>query len=143
MTVASVTTDIHIGPYIIPSNAQNMIMNNYAERNKISIELVIPEPMKSNSLATLLWIHEERRLTNVILCSIYQLPQNKIDFKKLVSKMNNIKFHFAIEGINGNGELFLNEIFEEVKYFLKAEKIDSKESSWIELSDLVFKKTNF
>ena len=39
MTVASVTTDIHIGPYIIPSNAQNMIMNNYAERNKISIEL--------------------------------------------------------------------------------------------------------
>ena len=73
--------------------------------------------MKSNSLATLLWIHEERRLTNVILCSIYQLPQNKIDFKKLVSKMNNIKFHFAIEGINGNGELFLNEIFEEVKYF--------------------------
>ncbi len=143
MTVASVTTDIHIGPYIIPSNAQNMIMNNYAERNKISIELVIPEPMKSNSLATLLWIHEERRLTNVILCSIYQLPQNKIDFKKLVSKMNNIKFHFAIEGINGNGELFLNEIFEEVKYFLKAEKIDSKKSSWIELSDLVFKKTNF
>ena len=53
MTTASVTTDIHIGPFIIPSNAQNMIMNNYADRNKIKIELLIPEPMKSNSLSTL------------------------------------------------------------------------------------------
>ena len=30
MSVATVTTDIKIGPYKIPSNGQNMIMNNYA-----------------------------------------------------------------------------------------------------------------
>jgi aryl-alcohol dehydrogenase-like predicted oxidoreductase len=33
MTVATVTTDINIGPFKIPSNGQNMIMNNYAQRN--------------------------------------------------------------------------------------------------------------
>ena len=67
MTVATITTDINIGPFKIPANGQNMIMNNYASRNKISVELVIPEPMKSNSLATLQWIHEERKLSKVIL----------------------------------------------------------------------------
>ena len=65
MTIATVTTDINIGPFRIPANGQNMIMNNYASRNKISVELVIPEPMKSNSLATLQWIHEERKLSKV------------------------------------------------------------------------------
>ena len=42
MTIASITTDINIGPYKIPSNAQNMIMNNYAQRNNLSVEIVIP-----------------------------------------------------------------------------------------------------
>ena len=48
MTTASVTTDINIGPYKIPSNAQNMIMNNFAERNGLKIEVVIPEPIMSD-----------------------------------------------------------------------------------------------
>ena len=52
MTVASITTDINIGPFKIPSNGQNMIMNNYASRNKLTVELVIPEPMMSNALET-------------------------------------------------------------------------------------------
>ena len=43
MTIATVTTDIHIGPFKIPSNGQNMIMNNYAQRNNLKVELVIPE----------------------------------------------------------------------------------------------------
>lgn len=54
MTVASVTTDINIGPYKIPSNAQNMIMNNYAQRNNISIEIVVPEPIMSDQLEIML-----------------------------------------------------------------------------------------
>ena len=39
MTVASITTDINIGPFKIPSNAQNMIMNNYADRKDLKIEV--------------------------------------------------------------------------------------------------------
>ena len=35
MTTATITTDINIGPFKIPSNGQNMIMNNYAERNNL------------------------------------------------------------------------------------------------------------
>ena len=40
MTTATITTDINIGPFKIPSNGQNMIMNNYAERNKLIVELL-------------------------------------------------------------------------------------------------------
>ena len=35
MTIATVTTDINIGPFKIPSNGQNMIMNNYAIRKNL------------------------------------------------------------------------------------------------------------
>ena len=39
MSVATVTTDIKIGPYKIPSNGQNMIMNNYAVRKNLKVSL--------------------------------------------------------------------------------------------------------
>ena len=77
MTTASVTTDINIGPFKIPSNGQNMIMNNYAQRNNLIIEFVIPEPMMSNALATVQWLHKENKFNRVIFCSIHQLPKQK------------------------------------------------------------------
>ena len=77
MTIATVTTDINIGPFKIPSNGQNMIMNNYAQRNDFIVQLVIPEPMMSNELATLNWLDEEFKFTKVILCSIHHLPNKK------------------------------------------------------------------
>ena len=49
MTTATITTDINIGPFKIPSNGQNMIMNNYAQRNNLVVELVIPEPLMTKS----------------------------------------------------------------------------------------------
>ena len=35
MTIAIINTDMNIGPFKIPGNGQNMILNNYAERNNI------------------------------------------------------------------------------------------------------------
>ena len=58
-----------------------MIMNNYAERNNLVIETVIPEPMMSNALATVQWLHDNKKFNKIILCSIHQLPvkQDNID----------------------------------------------------------------
>ena len=42
MTVATVTTDINIGPFKIPANGQNMIMISYAQKNNLAVELAIP-----------------------------------------------------------------------------------------------------
>lgn len=136
MTTATVTTDIHIGPFIIPSNGQNMIMNNYASRNKISVELVIPEPMKSNSLATLQWIHEERKLSKVILCSIHQLPKKINNFELLIKNMINVDFHFALEGERGRGKDFLNDIYKEAEMFMKSHIIDSNNTTWLGLNKI-------
>ena len=71
MTIASVTTDIHIGPFKIPSNAQNMIMNNYSSRNNLLVEVVIPEPIKSDQLATTQWLHTDFKFSNIILHLLY------------------------------------------------------------------------
>ena len=97
MTIATVTIDINIGPFIIPANGQNMIMNNYAQRNNLIVDLVIPEPFKSNALATTQWIHKEKNLKKVILCSIYQLPSKKDRIMNLIKNMKNVEFHFALE----------------------------------------------
>ena len=47
-------------------------MNNYADRNKITVDLIIPEPIMSDALATTV-MHKDKKLKRLILCSLYQL----------------------------------------------------------------------
>jgi len=141
MSVATVTTDINIGPFKIPSNGQNMIMNNYAQRKNIKVEFVIPEPMTSNQLATTQWCHKDYRFTKVILCSIHQLPKEENNLNDLINNMSEVEFHFALEGISGTGKNFLLNCSNEVKVFLNTEKLDSSKKNWIELYSL-FKSKN-
>ncbi len=139
MTVAIINTDMNIGPFKIPGNGQNMILNNYAERNKIIVEEIIPEPFKSNSLATTLWTHERKNLSKIILCSIHQLPQEKKKLDKLLSLMRDVEFHFVLENIFGSGEKFIKNCVLEAKLFKESEIIDSSKTSWSKLYDLKIK----
>ena len=133
MATASVTTDINIGPYKIPSNAQNMIMNNFAERNGLKIEFVIPEPIMSDQLETTQWLYKDFKFKNIILCSIHQLPADKVNQNNLIKNLGKVKFNFVIEGLSGIGNSFLRKCFEEAKYFNNAQIIDTKKNNWIKL----------
>ena len=64
MTVAIINTDMNFGPFRIPGNGQNMILNNYAERNNIRVEEIIPEPFMSTALATTQWMHKKKKIKN-------------------------------------------------------------------------------
>ena len=136
MTIAIINTDMNIGPFKIPGNAQNMILNNYAERNKIVVEEIIPEPFMSNSLATTQWVHKKKKLKLVILCSIHQLPQNKERINNLINSMKEVEFHFVLENISGKGEKFLIDCIKEAKIFKDAKTIDSTKTTWSELYKL-------
>ena len=133
MITATITTDINIGPFRIPSNGQNMIMNNYAGRNNLAVEIIIPEPMMSNALATVQWLHKERKLSKVILSSIHQLPIKQDRIEELLKNMEDVEFHFALEGISGKGKGFLMETIKEAKMFMKAQTIDSTQTTWLDL----------
>ena len=133
MTTATITTDINIGPFRIPSNGQSMIMNNYAERNNLVIELAVPEPMMSDTLALAQWLHKERKLSKVILSSIHQLPIKQDRIEELLKNMEDVEFHFALEGISGKGRGFLMETIKEAKIFMKAQTIDSTKTTWLDL----------
>ena len=139
MTTATITTDINIGPFRIPSNGQNMIMNNYAERNNLAVEIVIPEPMMSNALATVQWLHKDRKLSKVILSSIHQLPIKQDRIEELLKNMEDVEFHFALEGISGKGRGFLLETIKEAKMFMKAQTIDSTKTTWSDLYTMMTK----
>ena len=139
MTTAIITTDINIGPFRIPSNGQSMIMNNYAERNNLVVELAIPEPMMSNALATVQWLHKERKLSKVILSSIHQLPIKQDRIEELLKNMEDVEFHFALEGISGKGRSFLLETIKEAKMFMKAQTIDSTKTTWTDLYKVMTK----
>ena len=136
MSTATITTDINIGPFKIPSNGQNMIMNNYAERNNLVVETIIPEPLMSNALATVQWLHKEKKLTKVIMCSIHQLPTKQDRIDQLINNMEDVEFHFALEGICGKGKNFLLEHIKEAKMFMNAKTIDSTKTTWLELFKL-------
>ena len=139
MTTAIITTDINIGPFKIPSNGQSMIMNNYAQRNNLVVELAIPEPMMSNALATVQWLHKERKLNKVILSSIHQLPIKQDRIEELLKNMEDVEFHFALEGISGKGRGFLLETIKEAKMFMKAKTIDSTKTTWSDLYKVMTK----
>ena len=140
MSTGIITTDMHIGPFKIPSNGQNMIMNNYAERNNIAVEVIIPEPMMSDALATAQWVHNDRKLSRVILCSIHQLPVKQDRIDKLLNNMEDVEFHFALEGISGTGRNFLLECIKEAKMFMNAKTIDSTKTTWLELYKMMQEK---
>ena len=133
MTIATVTTDINIGPFKIPSNGQNMIMNNYAQRKNLKVEYVIPEPMMSDQLSTTQWCHNDYKFTKIILCSIHQLPKKSNALQDFLKNMSDVEFHFALEGISGKGDIFIKKCAEEAEIFEKADKIDSKKSNWLDL----------
>ena len=79
MTVATVTTDINIGPFKIPANGQNMIMINYAQRNNLAVELAIPEPMKSpiqQSKKLKLKVAKRKKVATLALQSRSRTPAN-------------------------------------------------------------------
>ena len=133
MSTETITTDINIGPFKIPSNGQNMIMNNYAERNNLVVEAIIPEPLMSNALATVQWLHKEKKFTKVIMCSIHQLPTKQDRIDQLINNMEDVEFHFALEGICGKGRNFLLECIKEAKMFMNAKTIDSTKTTWLEL----------
>ena len=136
MTTAIINTDMNIGPFKIPGNGQNMILNNYAERNKIIVEEIIPEPFMSNALATTQWVHKKKKLKKVILCSIHQLPQKQKRIEDLINTMDDVEFHFALESISGKGSKFLLDCIKEAKIFREAEIIDSTKTTWLELYKL-------
>ena len=116
-----------------------MIINNYAERNNLVVELVIPEPMMSNALATALWLHNDRKLSKVILCSIHQLPVKQDRIEELLKNMEDVEFHFALEGISGKGRNFLLECIKEAKMFMNAQTIDSAKTTYLDLYEMMTK----
>ncbi len=132
MTVASVTTDIAIGPFLIPSNAQNMIMNSFAQRCNKKIEIVIPEPILSDQLLTTQWLHEEFGFKSIFFSSIHQLPTASSDLDKLCENMCDTEFFFAIEGEIGTGPEFLKACALERDIFSGAEKIDQESADWLD-----------
>jgi hypothetical protein len=94
----------------------------------------------SNALATVQWLHNERKLSRIILCSIHQLPVKLDRIEKLLSNMEDVEFHFALEGISGTGRHFLLGCIKEAKMFLHAKTIDSTKKTWLELYEMMTEK---
>ncbi len=140
MRTATITTGIHIGPFKIPANGQNMIMNNYASRNNIIVDFTVPEPIMSDCLQTIQWMHDKKKFSKIIMCSIHQLPSNKKVIKRLIYKFSKVEFHFALEGIKGKGRKFLSDCIMQRNIFKKANKIKSKKISWVKLNNLIKEK---
>ena len=54
--------------------------------------------------------------------------------------MEDVEFHFALEGICGKGRNFLLERIKEAKMFMNAKTIDSTKTTWLELYKMMQEK---
>ena len=137
MTIASVTTDIHIGPYIIPSNAQNMIINFYAGRLGLQIELVVPEPIFSFKYATTIWLHKQYRFKDILLVSLHQLPKTAADLENMLTYLPDVVFHFALEGESGVLSDRAEYWARQVEFFDRQTSINGEQLGWLVLRSLM------
>ena len=133
MTVASVTTDITFGPFTIPSNAQNMLMNYYAHRRGLGIEVVIPEPILSFTYATTAWLHQEFNFSDVILVSLHQLPKSNENIEFFMRSFSACTFHFVLEGEEGLVSSDLHRWLFEIRQFRSAGNISGSDFGWTSL----------
>ena len=51
--------------------------------------------------------------------------------------MEDVEFHFALEGISGKGRGFLMETIKEATMFMKAQTIDSTKTTWLDLHKIM------
>ena len=129
MVTAIVTTDSVFGPWVIPSRGQNMIMNHYAHSHGIKVDAVIPEPLFSNQLLTTRWSKKNKNLSDIILCSIHQLPQDEFIIGDFLDDMQDVKIHFVLENLSGIGRGFLLDKIHEAAIFQQSEVINYKEAN--------------
>ena len=54
--------------------------------------------------------------------------------------MEDVEFHFALEGICGQGRNFLLERIKEAKMFMSVKTIDSTKTTWLELYKMLQEK---
>lgn len=139
MIIASITTDIKFGPYIIPSNAQNMLMNYYAGNKRLSVSFVIPEPLYSFEYATTIWLYEQINFDEIILCSIHQLPKQSDKYERFFDKFSDVTVNFVIENIRGVATDIRSWVTEEIRTFESATVIDDRQFNWSDLYKLRFK----
>ena len=57
--------------------------------------------------------------------------------EKLLNNMENVEFHFALEGISGKGKKFLKDSINEAKIFKNADYIDSTKLTWTKLFEMM------
>ena len=82
----------------------------------------------------------EKKFNKIILCSIHQLPVKQDRIDKLLNNMEDVEFHFALEGICGKGRNFLLECIKEAKIFMNAKTIDSTKTTWSGLYKMMQEK---
>jgi len=121
MTTALVTTDPCIGPWVIPSRGQNLIIHAYASAKNIKIDTVIPEPLFSRELSTTRWVLKNKGLSRILLCSYHQLNPEKRS--QLIEELEPLEIHFVLEELTGKGTDFLTKVFNEIEIFQNTNSI--------------------
>tara|TARA_Y100000591_G_C21838321_1_gene704004 strand:+ start:1275 stop:1670 length:396 start_codon:yes stop_codon:yes gene_type:complete len=84
----------------VPQHIQNLVLRNYCQVNKLNYLLSATEyAMKGSSLMLNKILNEIEEIDGLVFYSLFQLPQNKLERKKIYKIIINFKkeIHFAVE----------------------------------------------
>ena len=83
----------------VPQHLQNQIVKNYCDANKLIFVLSRAEYWFNGSTQCQLWAALNEEYKNIVFFSLWQLPNNKNDRKKIFQhcKKQSIILHFANE----------------------------------------------
>lgn len=88
-----------IGDSFIPQRVQNLVIKDYAIRNKLFYKLSATEYKSKEQIHLKNVLKKIHEIEGMIFYSIFMLPENTITRNKIYNKfiLNNKKIHFALE----------------------------------------------
>ena len=116
------------GGYYLPTRFQYVILRDYFNRNKKLFSLPQGEPIFSKTYIRLRTIISKlKKYDNLVLLSIYVLPDNKILRKEIIKNLikKKIKTHFIFENKIAKNEKNYNDILRDYKLSKILEKTKS------------------
>ena len=109
----------------IPTYVQNLLIKNFCEQKKFLLNLSVNEQNIKNCWMELFSIVNNKNIKVIVMTSIYMLPDNIKDFKRVCDaiKKNKKEFFFIFENVSSTNLKELKNLRKKFHTYKKLNKI--------------------
>jgi sporadic carbohydrate cluster protein (TIGR04323 family) len=115
MSIITVLTGVNMLPWKIPQRAQQVIINDYLNKNSLFPDIIFSEGLFDEHFSRLTMMLEERKdIKIIVLTSIFQIPKSRSGIDIFKGLADAYEIRFALENVIVNNLANLNVVLNEL-----------------------------